>query len=111
MITYTVVAGELGDVFYLETGEPFRNIKIEFIGALGGERPHPISYNIPVHAFGGEDCSYYTLPNGTKIIARGWLEVRDELGVVMVSEIEELFPGKEKRRQRKAKKVENELID
>lgn len=108
MITYTVVAGDLGDVFYLESGEPFRNIKITFIGAVTGERPHEVTYKIPVHAFGGDECSFYTLPEGSKVICRGWLEEREGLGVVMVSELEELFP---KLSKRKSKPTFDELID
>lgn len=111
MITYSVVAGDLSDVFYLETGEPFRNIKIEFIGSIAGETPHQLSYDIPVHAFGGDDCSFYTLPSGTKVICRGWLEVREKMGVVLVSELEELFPTKGKHSKTASKRVENQHMD
>ena len=49
-------------------------------------------FKVPVHAFGNLKTSFYALPNGTRVIVRGWIETRDEIGVVVISELEELFP-------------------
>lgn len=92
MISNTFLAGDLGDCFFLENGEPFRNVLITFIGAAAGERPREMTYEIPVHAFGGSKSSFYTLKNGSKVILKGWLETREKIGVVLISELEELFP-------------------
>ena len=73
MISTTVLAGELGDIMTLRTGELYR-------------------YVVPVHAFGNLKTAFYALPKGTRVILRGWIETRDEIGVVVMSELEELFP-------------------
>ncbi len=92
MISTTLLAGDLGDCFFLENGEPFRYVKVTFIGATAGERPREMTYEIPVHAFGGSQASFYTLKKGSKVILKGWLESREKIGVVVISELEELFP-------------------
>ena len=42
--------------------------------------------------FGNLKTAFYALPKGTRVILRGWIETRDEIGVVVMSELEELFP-------------------
>jgi len=92
MISTTLLAGELGEVFALQTGELYRYVHLDAIADLYAERPMGSVFKVPVHAFGNLKTSFYALPNGTRVIVRGWIETRDEIGVVVISELEELFP-------------------
>lgn len=92
MISTTVLAGTLGDLMTLKTGELYRYVHLEAVAELYSERPYGMVFKVPVHAFGNLKSSFYALPNGTRVIIRGWIETRDEIGVVVISELEELFP-------------------
>lgn len=92
MISTTLLAGELGDIFALKSGELYRYVNLHAVAELYAERPFGSVFKVPVHAFGNIKTSFYSLPNGTRVIVRGWIETRDEIGVVVISELEELFP-------------------
>ena len=111
MISGTIIAGELGDVFTLKTGELYRYVHLEAVAELYAERPYGAVFKVPVHAFGNIKTSFYALPKGTRVIIRGWIETRDEIGVVVISELEELFPLPRQKRAGggNAKKAGNEL--
>ena len=110
MISSTILAGELGEVFTLRTGELYRYVHLEAIAELYAERPYGAVFKVPVHAFGNIKTSFYSLPKGTRVIVRGWIETRDEIGVVVVSELEELFPlPKEKKDSSPKKKASKEM--
>ena len=94
MISCAVLAGELSEAFSLDNGELFRYLNLHSIGSIAGERPHEVAYKIPVHAFGNSRSSFYSIPNGSYVVIRGWVEARPGIGVVVISEIEDLFPKK-----------------
>ena len=81
MISTTLLAGELGEVFALKTGELYRYVHLDAIAELYAERPMGSVFKVPVHAFGNIKTSFYALPKGTRVIIRGWIETRDEIGV------------------------------
>ena len=110
MISTTLLAGELGDIFALESGELYRYVNLHAVADLYAERPFGSVFKVPVHAFGNIKTSFYSLPKGTRVIVRGWIETRDEIGVVVISELEELFPlPKEKRTTSQRKSSSKEL--
>ena len=110
MISTTLLAGELGDIFALESGELYRYVNLHAVADLCAERPFGSVFKVPVHAFGNIKTSFYSLPKGTRVIVRGWIETRDEIGVVVISELEELFPlPKEKRTTSPRKSSSKEL--
>lgn len=94
MISNAFLAGELGDSFVTENGEMFRYVKLVSCGSFAGERPHEVKHLIPVHAFGNQQASFYTLKEGAYVVIRGWIETRPNIGVVVMSELEDLFPPK-----------------
>jgi len=92
MISNAFLAGELGDLFETPEGERFRYVKLVTNGSTAGERPHDIEYLVPVHAFGNSYASFYSIPKGSYVVIRGWIETRPNIGVVVISENEDLFP-------------------
>lgn len=92
MISNVFLAGELGDVFVTQEGENFRYVRLSANNSLVVGRTMKEEYLIPVTAFGSPFSSFYTLKKGSYVVLRGWLETRNDIGVVVVSELEDLFP-------------------
>lgn len=109
MISTTVLAGELGDIMTLRTGELYRYVHLEAVAELYAERPYGMIFKVPVHAFGNLKTAFYALPKGTRVILRGWIETRDEIGVVVMSELEELFPLPKEKKSSLSSKAQKEL--
>lgn len=94
MISNAFLAGKLGEVFIDSTGEYFRYVILDAINSYGEEKCQRDVHKVAVHAFGPVNSSFYSIPNGSYVVIRGWIETRENLGAVVISEIEDLFPHK-----------------
>lgn len=99
MLSSVFLSGRLGDVF----APKMRYVEIErVVTSPAGTGTYAIS-KVPVRAQCLETNRFLKEPNGTYICLKGRLEADEEYGLIIVSELDEMFDASSKKTRAKRK--------
>ena len=88
--------GDRGNVLCLSRRLEWRHIPVEVDRVLPDACGTYSVDRIPVRTYSGKGCLFMVAPEGSYIGLKGHLETREEFGVLVYLEFEEIFPMKTK---------------